>query len=172
MRLHRGYIAAFGLTLTSALAVPGCGSSSSDSPANVAGNYTISVTNKDNGCGFANFTPGNTAASIPFTVTQSGSAATGTIEGLVGAWVTLVFGSNHFTGSVSGNTVTMTLYGTRSATQGNCTYTVNATVTATSSGDLLEGHIDYSKAGNGNPDCTGITGCITRQDFNGTRPPQ
>src|SRR5689334_22312380 len=167
----RAGIAACASTILVTLVAPGCGDSSS-TPANVAGNYTIAVTNRDNGCAFQNFTPGNTASNIPFAVTQSGSNVSGTIQGLVGTWVSLVFGSNQFKGAVSGDTLNMTLYGTRSATQGNCTYTVNATVTATSNGDVLQGHIDYSKVGNGNPDCAGITGCITRQDFNGTRPPQ
>jgi hypothetical protein len=83
----------------------------------------------------------------------------------------VVLGSHTFTGGVNGSLVQMTLYGTNSATQGNCTYTVNATLNATSMGDFLSGTIDYTNQGNGNPDCASITGCKSTQSFNGTRPP-
>jgi hypothetical protein len=155
-----------------ALGLAGCGDDDDSAPpANIAGHYTVAVTNRDNGCNFEAFTPGESSESIPLTITQNGAEATGTLEGLAGSWVSLLFGSNQFTGTVSGTSVNMTLYGTRSATQGNCVYSVNAVMRATSTGDVLQGSIDYTKAGNGNPDCAGVSGCITRQDFNGTRPP-
>lgn len=165
-------IAAFVLTASTALVAPGCGDSSDSTPADVAGNYTIAVTNRDNGCDFANFTPGDSSQNIPFNLVQNGSAVTGTIGGVAGVYVGVILGSNQFEGSVSGNSVTMTLYGTTSATTGNCTYTINATVTGTLTGDALQGRIDYTKQGNGNPDCAAIEGCVTRQDFSGSRPPQ
>lgn len=38
-------------------------------PANVAGNYSVNVTNRENGCGFQNWTVGDTASNIAFTIT-------------------------------------------------------------------------------------------------------
>jgi hypothetical protein len=172
MRAHLNLVRVFGGVTGAAFGLSGCGDGDDAGPAaDIAGHYTIAVTNRDNGCDFADFTPSESAESIPLTITQNGSEVTGTLEGLAGAWVALLFGSNQFTGKVSGTSVSMTLYGNRTATQGNCVYSVNAIMTATSTGDVLQGHIDYTKAGNSNPDCAGVSGCITRQDFNGTRPP-
>ena len=38
-------------------------------------------------------------------------------------------------------------------------------------GDALSGRIEYRAADNNNLDCAPISGCLTYQDFNGTRPP-
>ncbi len=49
--------------------------------------------------------------------------------------------------------------------------TFNSEIRAVIDGDILTGQINYTSATNGNPDCAGITGCRSFQDFNGTRPP-
>jgi len=152
-----------------ALLAAACGNSST--PANVAGSYTVAVTNEGNGCNFQNWQSGNTASNIPVTVTQSGANATAVVGGAAGAYMTAVLGSNAFSGPVNGAQVDLTLYGTRSASQGNCAYTVNATMLATSMGDFLSGTITYTAATNGSPDCGALQGCQSIQDFNGTRPP-
>lgn len=146
-----------------------CGDSD---PVDAAGDYTISVTNRENGCGFDNWTEGDSASNIGLTITQDGSDVTGTVTGATGTWLNLVLGDNVFRGSASGGGVTMTLFGTRSTSQGNCTYTVNATIGADADGDVLTGDILYEAATNGNPDCASLDGCASRQEFNGTRPPQ
>ncbi len=145
----------------------GCGED-----ADVAGAYTITVTNRDNGCEFANWTVGNTAAGIPVSITQDGARVTATVEGGVGALLTLSLGANVYTGDVDGDALALTLYGTRSQSRGNCTFTNNSTLRATLDGDTLVGRIDYTTATNGNPDCAPVEGCVTFQDFNGTRPPR
>jgi hypothetical protein len=153
-----------------ALAIAACGSST---PANVAGSYTIAVTNRDNGCKLQNWTVGDMASNIGVTVTQDGSTATATVNGVTGGYLTLALGSNVFTGNVDGDFLRLTLFGTRSQSSGNCTWTYNAVLGGTLTGDILQGSIDYEAKTNGNPDCTtmGITGCASSQDFNGTRPP-
>lgn len=145
----------------------GCGED-----AEVAGSYTIAVTNRDNGCEFANWTVGNTAAGIPVSITQDGASVTATVEGVVGSLLTLSLGANVYTGDVDGDELALTLYGTRSQTEGNCTFTNNSTLRATVDGDALVGRIDYTRATNGNPDCARLASCVTYQDFNGTRPPR
>jgi len=147
-------------------------SSCSSDPVDAAGNYTIAVTNRENGCAFANWMEGNSATNIGLTITQAGSDITGTVNGVTGSYLTLVLGDNVFHGGVDGDELEMTIYGTRSGSQGNCTYTVNATANATLDGDVLDGNIYYRAATNGNPDCSALEGCASRQQFNGTRPPQ
>jgi len=143
-------------------------------PADVAGEFTIALTNRENGCGFDEWQEGKTTSNIPLTMAQDGADVTGTVGGVSGGYLNLVLGSNVFHGTVDGDDIDMTIYGDRSSTDGNCTYTVNATVAAAFDGDLLQGDILYTAATNGNPDCetSGLEGCETRQEFNGTRPPQ
>src|SRR5262245_46314697 len=150
------------------LAAAGC----STSPANVAGDYTVAVTNHENGCNLAMWTVGDSRTGIPVTVTQNGSAAMATITGVVGGAVSLWLGSNVFSGNVDGAHMTMTLIGTTAQHQGNCTYTYNAALDADLMGNTLEGTIAYEARTNNNPDCAPLVGCRSEQAFNGTRPPQ
>lgn len=156
------------LALTT-LALAACGG---DDPADVVGDYTLQITNGDNGCAFDGWNEGAVTSDVPLTITQDGAAATATLEGVVGGYVELVLGARVFTGEVDGARLALTLFGTRSATEGNCTYTINAEVDATLDGDLLEGEIRYVPATNGNPDCAPLEGCANVQLFNGTRPPR
>jgi hypothetical protein len=144
----------------------------SSSPANVAGDYTVAVTEKDNGCNLQNWTVGMSYTGVDVTITQSGGNATATVNGLGGLGIAGVFGGNVFTGTVDGDHLDLKLLGTKSNNTGNCTYTYNGEIIATLTGDSLEGTLDIIGAGNGNPDCAGITGCKSFEDFNGTRPPK
>lgn len=154
------------LALSTPLELSGCGGT-----ANVAGNYSLAVTNQDNGCSFDNWTVGQMTNGVPLVVTQSGENATATLQGLVGAYVQAAFGSASFTGTVDGLALALKLFGTRNITMGSCSYTVNAEVAATINGDVLTGTIEYKPATNGSPECGAIMACVSRQAFNGTRPP-
>jgi hypothetical protein len=140
-------------------------------PADFAGDSTLAITNGENGCSFETWEVGDTATGIPFTITQSESHVTGNVQGLVAGYLDIVLGGHTFTGDVAGSNARMTLYGSRSVTQGSCTWTVNATVDADIAGDVITGEIDYTAATNGAPDCGAREGCHTLQHFNGTRPP-
>ena len=155
------------LMLLALLALASCDSS----PVDIAGSYTLAVTNHENGCGFQNWTENESSSGIPLTVTQSGSDVTAILEGLTGTWVEALLGARTFTGDVRASEMDVTLHGTRSYTQSNCTYTVNAHAVATLSGDTLAGTIGYTPSTNGSPDCGAIEGCVSTQAFNGTRPP-
>jgi len=144
----------------------------SSTPANVGGNYTVAVTNRDNGCNLMNWTVGNSATNIGVTVTQNGTQAVASVNGLVGGYLDVVLGAHDFTGTVDGDHLSLTLFGTRTSNSGNCTWTYNADLEAELNGDILTGTIDYRPKTNGNPDCTEMQNtCSSRQDFNGTRPP-
>lgn len=147
-----------------------CGSD----PADVAGEYSISLTSRDNGCNFDNWMEGDTATNIPITMTQSSedpSMATAVVNGAAGLYLDVLLGSRTYTGEVDGSSMELTLFGETSGMEGNCTFTVNSTIDASLDGDVLSGELRYEKATNGNPDCAGSEGCVSRQDFNGTRPP-
>ncbi|MDX2090996.1 MAG: hypothetical protein SFX73_24265 [Kofleriaceae bacterium] len=149
------------------LVAVGCGGSD----ANVEGNWTISVTNRDNGCNLANWTVGSQATGIGVTITQDGDAVTADIEGIVGGLVDLALGASVFSGDVDGDEITLGLFGTRGQQSGNCSFTYNATILGTVNGDTMTGRIEYSAATNNNPDCAALEACVTFQEFNGTRPP-
>lgn len=141
-------------------------------PVDAEGTYTVSVTNRENGCNFDNWTVGNSASNINAVINQEGTKAGVDVMGVTGAYLDLILGSHVFNGNVDGDEIDVTILGTRSAVTGNCTFTLDARLHATLDGDVLTGRIDYSKHGNGNSDCAPINGCITYQDMNGTRPPR
>jgi len=161
--MNRGLGAAFAL----ALCFGACGSD-----VDATGDYSLSLTNRENGCNFDNWTEGESSTGVPLTITQSGSAITGEVGGVGGVFLGLALGSNVFEGDVSGDDLDMTLFGTNSATEGNCTYTINAVFDGSLDGDVVTGEIRYTAATNDNPDCASLEGCASRQELNGTRPPQ
>ena len=148
-------------------AVAGCG----DDPANVAGDYSIAVTNRSNGCDLTNWTEGNTAQDIPVEIVQNGSAATADVTGGVGGLLDVWLGSSLFTGEVAGNHLDLLLTGTTEYAEGECDYTMNATIDATLDGDALEGEIRYEAQTDLDPECGDLTGCVSVQEFVGVRPP-
>jgi len=145
----------------------GCG----DSAVNMAGNYSIALTSGDNGCNFQGWTVGAMTSGIPLSVTQSGQSVSAVVGGAAGLYVNGALGSNTFTGTASGTTLVASIHGTRSYTQGACTYTITAIATGSLAGDYLSGNIDYTTNTNASPQCGSIQGCHSRQQFNGTRPP-
>jgi hypothetical protein len=141
-------------------------------PANVAGTFSVNLTNRDNGCNLANWTVGATASGIPVTITQSGAMASADVGGGARVVLDLFLAGHVYSGTVDATKLSLDILGTRSATMGNCTYTYNSELRATLTGDALAGTITYKAATNGNPDCATLTGCVSTEDFNGARPPQ
>jgi hypothetical protein len=148
-----------------------CGDDPAKDPANVAGEYTVALISRENGCAFANWTEGQTSTGIPVTITQDGSNAIAEVKGAAAVFVGLWLGGTIYQGTVSGNDLELTLYGKASHTTGTCAYTVNSTFTGTLDGDILTGEIRYKAATNGSPDCGELKDCVSRQEFNAIRPP-
>ena len=160
------------LVLAVALGCSGQSSGVAAAPADVSGRYTVAVTSRENGCGFPNWTVGNTAENIPFDVTQTGADATGTVEGLTGTFLALWLGTRRFDGSVFGSTVTMTARGTNPQLDAGCRFTVDATIDGTLTGNALQGTIRYAAQTSGGPECAAKIGCASTQEFSGSRPPR
>ncbi len=152
------------------LGLGGCGSSG-EFTADVAGTYSIAITNGASSCSFDNWEEGKQASNIGLVITQDGQKLHGTIDGLTGALFTLLFGSAEFDGTVSGSSLSLTNFGQNATQSGNCSYTYNSTVKATQTGDTIAGTITYATKTNGNPDCAAIE-CSASQKFNGARPPE
>jgi hypothetical protein len=153
--------------LVLSLCLAACGTDNAD----VVGDYTITLTNRDNGCNLGNWTAGASSAAA-VTLTQTKNAVSATVTGLGAVVLEVAIGGHIYDGTVDGNSLDLTLFGTRSNSMGNCTFTFNSEIHATIDGDVLTGEIDYLSATNGNPDCAAIATCRSLQNFNGTRPPR
>lgn len=150
--------------------VAACGG---DDTADVEGNYTVAVTNRDNGCNLQNWTVGDSTPNIAVQITQDGASVTATVMGVTGAFLNLGLGSMSFSGDIDGNHMNLDLFGSRPQMQASCTYTYNAKILGSVDGDVIEGRVEYRAAvtSPNNPDCESINGCLSFQEFNGTRPP-
>jgi hypothetical protein len=150
------------------IALAACGGGD---PANVEGNYSIALTNRDNGCMFGNWTEDDTASNIPVIIDQVGAEVEASVEGLTGTFLDLGFGAHVYEGTIDGNDLVLELIGSRAQQMGNCAFTYNSTINARLAIDTLTGRVEYTTATNDNPDCAPIQECLSFQDFNGTRPP-
>lgn len=147
------------------LAAVAC-SSSSGPPANVAGTWTLSVTDGDNGCGIPNFTTGATSTGVTVQITQNGSNVSASVQGYSGLVLAFATG-NTLSGTISGNQATLTATGNH--TQGNCAYTTSANASMTFDGNQVQGSISYSDHGNGSSDCGVAQQCTSSQTFTGSK---
>ena len=154
--------------LALALCLAACGGGD---PVDAEGNYTVALTNRDNGCNLDNWTEGDTASGIPVDIAQTDAAVTATVGGGAGITLGLWLGDNHYTGEVDGNDLLLQLEGNRNMSQGTCDYHYMSVIDASLSGDVLSGEIRYEAVTDGANDCGALTGCASVQEFNGTRPP-
>lgn len=140
------------------------------SDANVAGNYTMATTNRDNGCNFAGYTVG-AQNMVGVNITQTNSKLSATVTGGGGFLLALVVGTNVYTGDVDGNDVDLEIIGNIAMNNGNCAFTYNSEIHAKADGNSMSGRIEYRAVTNNNSDCAAITNCLTFQEFAGSRPP-
>jgi hypothetical protein len=145
-----------------------CGS---DTPANVAGTYTMSLTVQQNQCGILTNPSGSSSTGVSVNVTQSGSEVSAQVQGVSGVALSLATGTSTFTGTVSGSSVNLSIAGTSAGSSGTCAYTVNAHLVGTLSGDALQGSVTYTYLTNKTADCGTRDTCQDVQLFSGTRPP-
>ena len=159
------------LMMAITLPLAGCSSDGSfTAAANLNGNYTVSVTNADNGCNLDNWETGKSTSDIPFLIEQNGTTVNGTLQGVAAIALGLSIGTNKFQGTSTGSDFQITAYGTIPRTQNQCTFTLNAAISGGISGDAISGTISYAPAASDNPDCASLQ-CTSTQNFNGTRPP-
>jgi hypothetical protein len=148
--------------------VAGC----SSNPVDISGNYTVALTSRDNGCNYPGWTVGGMSTGIPVVITQDGGNATATIGGTAQVLLDSFVGGHTFTGAVDSDSFDLVQHGTQSHTMGNCTYTVTADIVGTLTGDAIAGSVKYTDATNGGTDCATLAGCMSVQDYSGSRPPK
>jgi hypothetical protein len=147
------------------------GSGSGDPPANVAGDYMVSITNGINTCpNNGDWLEGSQSTGIPFTIQQDGTRIWAEATGAAALLFILATGEVTFEGEIEGDQFSMTNYGSRVEHNGNCTYTVNATIAGTIQGNAIEGTVTYKPVLTDNPDCEALE-CQAEQAYSGHRPP-
>src|SRR5271155_1188176 len=127
-------VAFFGALAAAAVVTSCSGSSFASGPANIGGNYSVSITSGDNGCEFPNWTSGAMTQNIEVAITQNGTTASATVSGLVAILFDVALGTAQFQGSVQGDTFTLTDIGSNAAKDGDCSYTLKATLSGTAVG--------------------------------------
>jgi hypothetical protein len=148
----------------------GC-SSEGEFTTDISGNYTVAVTNRTSTCDFKDWVPGKQTSGIGFVVTQEDTSLHATVDGVTAVFFKLALGSAEFDGSVERSSFELTNYGSRAQTQGNCTFSYNATIVGDLVGDAISGSIRYAPATTDSPDCADVS-CEAFQDFSGSRPPR
>jgi hypothetical protein len=138
---------------------------------NVAGNYSAAITNGPDGCSIGWNAGEQTMAT--FTVTQSDGDITLTVTGFAASvFVASLVGNGGFTGEVDGDSIEVVRNSTLTPTRiDNCEFTYNAKIIGDVDGDSMKGRVEYRAATNDHADCGSRTSCLSRQDFNASRPP-
>jgi len=157
------------LARTLVLFVCACGS---DTPADVAGTYTLSLTVQENECGILGNAVGESSSGVGLVAAQNGSQVDAQVQGVAGLALALVMGSDTFKGTVAGNALDLSISGTMPGSNGTCAYTRDARLAATVSGDVIQGSVTYRYVTNKTADCGTRDTCQDVQIFNGTRPPK
>ena len=141
-------------------------------PVDAAGDYTVNVTNGDNGCEIDGWNEGESSSGIPMTITQDGAEVTLVVGGGGALLLNLATGTNSFTGTVTGDTVNGRIIGANSSRQGMCASTIDVDLVGTVTGDAIQGELAYTPRTNGHPDCGVLDRCSNIQRFSGSRPPR
>jgi hypothetical protein len=147
------------------------GSDGGDPPTNLAGDYTVALTYGANTCPSADgWLEGNQITGIPFTIQQKGTRIWAEAAGPAAVLFILITGEIAFEGEIHQNEFSMTNYGTKVSQEGNCTYTVNATIAGTTDGNTIEGTVLYEPAIPDDSDCAALE-CQAEQTYSGSRSP-
>lgn len=146
------------------------GACSGSDPVDAEGTYSVGVTNREDACAFG-WTVGMQNPGVEVVVTQNGDAAIAEVKGLAGGYLSFAFGSSTFSGDVDGDELNLFLTGTKGQTKGSCAFTYDGRMSATLTGNSLEGTIDYVANTNSSPDCAAVA-CVSTQEFAGSRPPR
>ena len=142
-----------------------CGCGSDESPpvlVDVSGAWGGSVRNVSNSCPGA-FNVGETNT-IQLGITQDGAKVDIKIEGVVGFFVNLAFGTDTFSGSLTSDKVEASLLGRKDNVEGACTFKWTATITGSVRDGKMNGKVTYKP----NPvtgDCNMISSCSRVQSF-------
>jgi len=143
-----------------------CSSDPNGPTAQVAGDYTLTVTDNQNGCQVENFTTGASQSGITMTIAQNGSSLSATGTGSTGLMLAFATGDT-LNGWIDGQEASLT--SSVSHTVGGCAYSTTATANLTFTGNQIQGTILYTDSGNGSSDCGFMQQCTSTQTVTGSR---
>ena len=151
----------------------GCGGGNKfeSAPADVDGEYSVALTNRENGCEFQDWEVGGQTTAVPLTIEQKDEEVTGQVTSFAGLVLWALTGNATFRGTAGPSSVTMEIQGNVRHREGACEFWVDATLEAEVSGETLSGTITYEKRPLPGADCSLSPGCSSIQAFNATRPP-
>jgi hypothetical protein len=135
--------------------------------ADVAGEYTVSLTNQQSSC-MLDWRQGAKTNGVMFTIRQDGTNLTAEAGGDAAVSLVLITGTNAFVGNVEGDTFTLVADGPTVFTTGACSYTVQATVEGTLQGDIITGTLTYRPVLSTDPQCAQYA-CAAVAAFTGVR---
>jgi hypothetical protein len=117
-----------------------------------------------------NWTQGSSLTGVSVQLTQDGTTAQLTVNGLFGAYLQAALGTKSFAGTVNGNTFTATYLGTTAASSGTCMYTVNLTISCTIDGNNnLSGTITFTPKTNADASCGVLSTCVNQETLTAAR---
>jgi hypothetical protein len=145
-------------------------------PADVSGDYTVTLTNLSNTCVTeTDWIDGAVSPDNRYDIRQDGATITAQGQGNAAVYFVVLLGSNDFSGSVKGDAFRLTDVGPYVKTDGSCSYTIDAIVSGSIDGDTISGTITYrpvlSADPSCNPDCAPYA-CEAVQAYVGTRAPR
>jgi hypothetical protein len=142
-------------------------------PPDVAGAFAGALTNRENGCMLAGFTPGAMSSGVTMTVTQSDAAVTVNVDGLARAALSLFLGSTEpMRGSTTAGGFLVRQAGQTPMNQMGCTFNTQVEANARLTGNALEGTVVYSFQVTDPNACGYRATCRSTQDFSFVRPPR
>jgi hypothetical protein len=142
----------------------------SSTPTNFAGTYSIITTQNADDCGLPGWQAGNTSSTFAVVFTQDGTNATLTVQGLLATALDLYVGTHVFSGSVSGNTFTSEYVGSKTATDGACSYTLNIAIsTSLDSNNVISGTLTITPVTNNDASCGAKNLCNNTETVSGNR---
>lgn len=166
-----------GLSLiTTLVATSGCGGDTRDAtgptetPANVAGDYTVDLVNHENTCPDAasSWKEYGTTEGVLFSIEQKGVKLTAETMGQAALAFIVRTGSNAFAGEIHDAHFVLTDHGTKEDMYEDCTYTLDVVVEGDLDGDTITGTVTYEPVVSDSDLCQDYD-CAAVQAFSGTR---
>jgi hypothetical protein len=169
---------------TTLVATSGCGGDTSsgtggsggtapaETPADIAGDYTVALTNHENTCPDVPDTwEGGMTEGVPFSIEQHGVKLTAETMGPSALAFIVRTGTNAFAGEIHDSHFVLTDHGTKEDMYGDCTYTLDVIVEGDLDGDTITGTVTYEPVISDSPACEDYD-CAAVQGFAGARPPK
>lgn len=142
-----------------------------ETPANLAGDYSVDLTNEYNDCAtmVMKWMDGAVSEDVPFSITQNGVHVSAETMGAPAIAFLLLTGTLPFEGEIHDSHFILVNTGTKLYDFDACSYTINATVEGDLDGDTITGTLVYSPVVGDDPACHDYA-CRAEQSFIGTRP--